>query len=40
VRCFASQLEDRGGQPPMLSPGFLAHFDRDDDVLFPLEART
>lgn len=40
VRCFASQLEERGGQPPMLSPGFLAHFDRDYEVLFPVEART
>jgi LmbE family N-acetylglucosaminyl deacetylase len=36
VRCFASQLEDRGdGAGPVLSEEFAAHFDRGDEVLFP-----
>ncbi|MGI9005465.1 MAG: PIG-L deacetylase family protein [Streptosporangiaceae bacterium] len=41
IACFGSQLEDRApGLPPMLSPEFLAHFTRDYEVLFPVEARS
>ncbi len=41
IACFGSQLEIRGpGVPPMLSPAFLAHFARDYEVLFPVEARS
>jgi LmbE family N-acetylglucosaminyl deacetylase len=36
IRCFASQLADRGdGAGPVLSDEFAAHFDRDYEVLFP-----
>ena len=41
IACFGSQLEIRApGVPPMLSPGFLEHFARDYEVLFPAEARS
>jgi LmbE family N-acetylglucosaminyl deacetylase len=37
IRCFASQLEARAPHvPPMLSAGFLAHFSRTYEVLFPV----
>jgi LmbE family N-acetylglucosaminyl deacetylase len=37
IGCFASQAEDRpGGRGPVLAPDFLAHFDRDYEVLFPV----
>jgi LmbE family N-acetylglucosaminyl deacetylase len=37
VRCFGSQLEDRGdGAGPVLSEEFAAHFDRGYEVLFPV----
>jgi LmbE family N-acetylglucosaminyl deacetylase len=40
LACFTSQLEIRGpGLPPILAAGFLAHFARDYEVLFPAEAR-
>jgi LmbE family N-acetylglucosaminyl deacetylase len=36
IRCFRSQLEDRGGGAgPVLAAPFVAHFRRDDEVLFP-----
>ena len=36
IRCFASQLADRGdGAGPVLSEEFAAHFDRGYEVLFP-----
>jgi LmbE family N-acetylglucosaminyl deacetylase len=36
VRCFASQLADRGdGAGPVLTEEFAAHFDRGYEVLFP-----
>jgi LmbE family N-acetylglucosaminyl deacetylase len=36
IRCFASQLADRGdGAGPVLTGGFAAHFDRGYEVLFP-----
>jgi LmbE family N-acetylglucosaminyl deacetylase len=36
IRCFASQLEDRGpGTGPVLTEQFAAHFDRGYEVLFP-----
>lgn len=36
IRCFASQLEDRGaGSGPVLTAQFAAHFGRDDEVLIP-----
>jgi LmbE family N-acetylglucosaminyl deacetylase len=36
IACFASQLEDRGhGLGPVLSPGVLAHFTRNVEVLLP-----
>ena len=36
VRCFASQLADRGdGAGPVLTEEFAAHFDRGHEVLFP-----
>ncbi|HTS95462.1 MAG TPA: PIG-L family deacetylase [Streptosporangiaceae bacterium] len=35
IGCFASQLEDRGaGLGPVLAPGTVAHFSRDQEVLF------
>lgn len=35
ISCFTSQLEDRGGTlGPVLSPGTVAHFTRDVEVLF------
>jgi LmbE family N-acetylglucosaminyl deacetylase len=35
IGCFASQLENRGaGLGPVLSPGTVAHFSRDMEVLF------
>ncbi|HEX9065412.1 MAG TPA: PIG-L family deacetylase [Streptosporangiaceae bacterium] len=40
IACFASQLEFRApGVPPMLSAGFLEHFARDWEVLFPVGTR-
>ncbi len=37
IGCFASQLEPRGnGAGPVLSPGFVRHFTRDSEVLFPV----
>jgi LmbE family N-acetylglucosaminyl deacetylase len=39
IRCFASQLEDRGdGLGPVLTAQFAAHFDRGYEVLFPAAA--
>jgi LmbE family N-acetylglucosaminyl deacetylase len=39
IACFSSQLEARGPTlPPMLPAQFLAHFTRDYEVLFPVEA--
>ena len=36
IGCFASQTEDRGhGLGPVLSPGVLAHFTRNVEVLLP-----
>ncbi|HMG61691.1 MAG TPA: PIG-L family deacetylase, partial [Streptosporangiaceae bacterium] len=36
IRCFASQLADRGdGAGPVLTEEFAAHFDRGHEVLFP-----
>jgi LmbE family N-acetylglucosaminyl deacetylase len=35
IRCFASQLEDRGaGRPPVLPDSVVAHFTRGQEVLF------
>jgi hypothetical protein len=35
IACFTSQLEDRGDAlGPVLSPGTVAHFTRDLEVLF------
>lgn len=35
IRCFASQLEDRGGAlGPVLAPDTIAHFGREQEVLF------
>jgi LmbE family N-acetylglucosaminyl deacetylase len=35
IRCFTSQLEPRaGGRGPVLTPGTVAHFTRDHEVLF------
>jgi LmbE family N-acetylglucosaminyl deacetylase len=37
IGCFASQLEPRGpGTGPVLAPGFVSHFTRDYEVLFPV----
>jgi LmbE family N-acetylglucosaminyl deacetylase len=34
IGCFASQLEQRDGLPPVLPPGTVAHFTRPVEVLF------
>jgi LmbE family N-acetylglucosaminyl deacetylase len=40
IRCFASQLEPRGsGAGPVLTPGTVAHFTRDHEVLLPAASR-
>ncbi|MBV9093737.1 MAG: PIG-L family deacetylase [Streptosporangiaceae bacterium] len=37
IRCFRSQLKPRApGAPPVLPPGFVTHFCRDYEVLFPV----
>src|ERR1700690_4275645 len=37
IGCFGSQLEPRPGSAgPVLAPGFVAHFTRDYEVLFPV----
>jgi LmbE family N-acetylglucosaminyl deacetylase len=37
IGCFTSQLEPRGpGAGPVLAPGFVSHFTRDYEVLFPV----
>ena len=34
IGCFTSQLRPRGPQrPPVLPPGMIAHFTRDQEVL-------
>ncbi len=40
IRCFASQLECRGsGAGPVLTPGTVAHFTRDHEVLLRTASR-
>jgi LmbE family N-acetylglucosaminyl deacetylase len=40
IRCFASQLETRGpGTGPVLTPGTVAHFTRDHEVLLRAAGR-
>ena len=40
IRCFASQLEPRGaGAGPVLTPGTVAHFSRDHEVLLRAGSR-
>ena len=40
IRCFASQLEPRGsGAGPVLTPGTVAHFTRDHEVLLRAASR-
>jgi LmbE family N-acetylglucosaminyl deacetylase len=40
IRCFASQLEPRGpGTGPVLTPGTVAHFTRDHEVLLRAAGR-
>jgi LmbE family N-acetylglucosaminyl deacetylase len=37
IACFTSQREERpGGRGPVLADDFLAHFTRDNEVLFPM----
>jgi hypothetical protein len=33
IGAFASQLTDRAGAGPVLPPGIVAHFTRDQEVL-------
>ena len=40
IRCFASQLETRGsGTGPVLTPGTVAHFTRDHEMLLRAASR-